>query len=214
MKIIKGITKGIDTVNEWLGRVFSFVTLITLVVILCEVVLRRLMNKPQIWTNDMICMSFGCYVILISAFGFLHKSFVCVDVFFAKLKPIAQKILHIITYLIFFVPFTFKLLPVCWRFWLKAYNIHELGYSVWQPPTWPIKFCLFLGLFLLSVQGVSEILKNLNWIIYYFRNGRKAPEEDDAPSVLESVLGESGAAEAQAQLDAQRAQATDKKEEV
>lgn len=189
MKIFKKISGTIDTANDWLGHIFSLMSLITLAVILCEVVLRRLFNKPQIWTNDMICMSFGCYVILISAYGFLKKSFVCVDVFFAMLPKVGQHILHIVTYFIFFVPFVFKLLPTSWNFWMKAYTIHELSYSVWQPPTWPLKFCLFLGLFLLAVQGISEILKNLDWVIDYYRNGCKEPEEKTV-DLLTEIMGD------------------------
>lgn len=85
MKAIKLICKGIDTFTEWTGRAFSFISLLTLGVIVVEVFMRRILNRPQIWTMDMIVMSFGCYIILISAFGFLRKSFVCVDVVYAIL---------------------------------------------------------------------------------------------------------------------------------
>lgn len=176
MTPIKLICKGIDTFTEWTGRIFSFISLLTLAVIVFEVFMRRILNRPQIWTQDMIIMSFGCYVILISAFGFLRKSFVAVDVIYGALRPIAQHILHIITYLIFFIPFSFKLIPVTYNFFIRAYTTHELGYSVWQPVTWPMRLSLFLGMLFLAIQGVSEILKHVDWVIEYFRNGRKAPE--------------------------------------
>ena len=175
MKAIKIICKGIDTFTEWTGRVFSFISLLTMAVIIFEVFMRRILNQPQIWTMDMIVMSFGCYIILISAFGFLRKSFVAVDVVYAILPAIAQHILHIITYLLFFVPFSFELIPVTYNFFIRAYTTHELGYSVWAPVTWPVRFALFLGMLFLAVQGVSEILKHVDWVIEYFRNGRKAP---------------------------------------
>ena len=73
MKAIKIICKGIDTFTEWTGRVFSFISLLTMAVIIFEVFMRRILNQPQIWTMDMIVMSFGCYIILISAFGFLRN---------------------------------------------------------------------------------------------------------------------------------------------
>ena len=133
MKAIKVICKCIDTFTEWTGRVFAFISLLTMAVIIFEVFMRRILNSPQIWTMDMIVMSFGCYIILISAFGFLRKAYVSVDVVYAMLPGIVRHILHIITYLIFFVPFSFELVPVTYRFFLRAYTTHELGYSVWQP---------------------------------------------------------------------------------
>lgn len=161
MKIVKNICKGIDMINDFLGRIFSIAFLGILAVILCEVILRRLFNKPQIWTQDLIVMIFGCYIILISAYGFQKKAFVAVDVLFARLSLKAQNILHTITYIIYLVPFVFGLLPKSWAFFMKAYTTGEKSYSVWAPPTWPVKFCMFVGMLLLIIQTVSEILKQI-----------------------------------------------------
>lgn len=61
MKVIKRICDVIDLVNDWIGRIASFAVLGILAVIVTEVVLRRLFHSPQIWTMDVICMTFGCY---------------------------------------------------------------------------------------------------------------------------------------------------------
>jgi TRAP-type mannitol/chloroaromatic compound transport system permease small subunit len=159
MKIIKAICKVIDKVNDVLGNIFSVLVLGILAVILCEVVLRRLFNKPQIWTQDLIVMLFACYTILICAYGFQKKAFVAVDVVFAMLPQLAQHILHIITYLCYLVPFTTWILPKTFNFFLKAYTTHEQTYSVWAVVTWPEKLCFFIGFLLLTIQAVSEILK-------------------------------------------------------
>lgn len=87
MKVIKGICNGIDKFNDILGRVFSVLVLGILGVILCEVVLRRIFNRPQIWTQDLTVMLFACYIILICAYGFQKKAFVAVDVIFAMAAP-------------------------------------------------------------------------------------------------------------------------------
>lgn len=200
MKPIKMICRAIDTFTEWTGRAFAFITLITLGVIIFEVFMRRILNRPQIWTMDMIVMSFGCYVVLTCAFGFLRRAFVAVDVVYAMLPGIVRHILHLITYTVFFIPFSFKLAPVAYRFFLKAYTTHELSYSVWQPPTWPVKLALFVGLTLLCIQGISEILKHVDWVIEYFRNGRKEPRIEEGPSAVEMVILENGGRKLDADL--------------
>ena len=164
MKVIKAICDGIDKVNDILGRLFSVLVLCILGVILCEVVLRRIFNSPQIWTQDLIVMLFACYIILICAYGFQKKAFVAVDVLFACFSVLVQHILHLVTYLVFLVPFVFGLLPISWSFFLKALLSGEKSYSVWAAPVWPVKLCLFLGLLLLAIQAVSEILKQVNGI--------------------------------------------------
>ncbi len=176
MKVIDGICGVIDKGNDILGRIFSLLVLGILGVILCEVVLRRLFNRPQIWTQDLIVMLFASYIILICAYGFQKKAFVAVDVLFARLPQMAQYILHTVTYLIFLVPFVVPMLPVSWNFFLKAYTTGEQSYSVWAAPTWPVKFCLFFGLLLLAIQSVSEILKQVRGIIET-ATAKKLPED-------------------------------------
>lgn len=176
MKVIDAICGVIDKVNDILGKVFSLLVLGILGVILCEVILRRIFNRPQIWTQDLIVMLFASYIILICAFGFQKKAFVAVDVLFAKLPMLAQYILHIVTYLIFLVPFVVAMLPVSWNFFLKAYTTGEQTYSVWAAPTWPVKFCLFFGLLLLAIQSVSEILKQVRGVMESV-NAKKLPED-------------------------------------
>ncbi len=161
MKVIKSICKGIDKVNDILGQLFSVLVLGILGVIIMEVVLRRLFNSPQIWSQDLIVMLFASYIILVCAYGFQKKAFVAVDVLFAMLPKMGQYIMHLVTYLLFLVPFVGGMLPVSWNFFMRAYTTHELIYSVWEAPTWPVKFCLFLGLVMLAVQSVSEILKQV-----------------------------------------------------
>lgn len=159
MKMLKRICRGINLINDWIGRICSFAVLGILAVIVIEVVMRRLLHSPQIWTMDVICMTFGCYVIMTCAYGFQKKAFVAVDVLYARLKPLTQNILHLITYLLFLVPFGFVLVPESCRFFIRSFVTGEKGYSVWAPQVWPVKLCLFLGLLLLSLQGVSEMLK-------------------------------------------------------
>ena len=177
MKVINAICKGIDKVNDILGQVFSVLSLGILAVIIIEVVLRRLFNSPQIWTQDLIVMLFACYIILICAYGFQKKAFVAVDVLFAQLPQLAQHILHLVTYVIFLVPFVFALLPVSWSFFLKAYTTGEQTYSVWAAPTWPVKLCLFIGLALLAIQSVSEILKQVQAIVELAQGKKTLPAD-------------------------------------
>lgn len=165
MKALKKICKGIDTLNDFLGKVFSLIVIGVLVVILIEVFMRRLLNRPQIWTQDLIVMFFACYIILIAAYGFLKGAFVCVDLLFDKLPKRGQYIMHLVTYCIFFVPFVYPMIPKAEAFFVKSFISKETAYSVWAPVLWPEKLCFFIGLTLLGIQGISQILKQIIGIV-------------------------------------------------
>ena len=134
MKAIKAIYTGIDKFTDFLGRIVSVLSLAILAVIMCEVILRRIFNRPQIWTQDLIVMLFACYIILISAYGLQKKAFVAVDVVYAMFPVRVQHILNIVTYAIFLVPFLMGLVPASWTFFLNAYTTGEQTYSVWPRP--------------------------------------------------------------------------------
>ena len=189
MKAIKAIYNGIDKFNDFLGRIFSVLSLAILAVIMCEVILRRIFNRPQIWTQDLIVMLFACYIILISAYGLQKKAFVAVDVVYAMFPVRVQHILHIVTYAIFLVPFLMGLVPASWTFFLNAYTTGEQTYSVWAAPTWPVKLCLFVGLVLLAIQAVSEILKHVEGLVRERKGGA------GMTAILEQLQGLVAAAE-------------------
>ena len=134
MKVIKRICDVIDLVNDWIGRIASFAVLGILAVIVTEVVLRRLFHSPQIWTMDVICMTFGCYIIMVCATASRRRPLLrlmcCM-----RLKPLAQNILHLITYLVFFCSVRIRARAEL-GFFLRSYTTGERGYSVWAPPAY------------------------------------------------------------------------------
>ncbi len=192
MKAIKAIYNGIDKFNDFLGRIFSVLSLAILAVIMCEVILRRIFNRPQIWTQDLIVMLFACYIILISAYGLQKKAFVAVDVVYAMFPVRVQHILHIVTYAIFLVPFLMGLVPASWTFFLNAYTTGEQTYSVWAAPTWPVKLCLFVGLVPLAIQAVSEIPQACGGTRHGFRERKGGA---GMTAILEQLQGLVAAAE-------------------
>ncbi len=177
MSVIKGICKAIDTVNDYLGRVFSVLVLGILGVILIEVFMRRLLSRPQIWTQELMIAIFACYIVLICAYGFQKKAFVAVDVFFNMLPKAYQYLLHMITYILFLVPMIVMIIPRTWNFFLKAYTTGEKSYSVWAEPTWPVKLCFFVGFLLLGIQSVSEILKQLIGFVETLQEEKASPAD-------------------------------------
>lgn len=184
MKILTKICQVIDTFNDVLGRILSFSILGIVAIIMCEVILRRFLNMPQIWTTDLITMIFGCYTILILPLGLQYGTFVCVDVLVQKVRAVKAHWLHLITSLLLQVPFVYYLVPRSLQFFLKSLSNGERGYSVWAPILWPVKLCLVVGLVLLAIQVISELLKESLWIASYYGSGKKEPEPIRSMSIL------------------------------
>jgi len=167
MNVFKSITKIIDTTIDHIGRLLCFGALVIMVVIVIEVFSRRVFNSPTLWAYELITMVFASYVILICAYGLQHGAFVCVDVFSQKFKPLTGKIVMLVTYILFFLPFILGMLSVSWNFFWRSWVIQELSSTMWAPPAWPVKLALFVGLIMLLAQGISEMIRIIIWLVEY-----------------------------------------------
>ncbi len=175
MNILKRICRVVDTVIDGISRVISFLVLAVVAIIMCEVILRRIFGLPQIWTTDLITMLFGCYTVMILAFGLQHNTFVCVDLIVERMKSITRHWIALITAILFQLPFAYFLIPRSWTFFYRSLSTGERGYSVWAPPIWPVKLCLFIGMVLLGIQILNELLKQILWLLTYYKSGKQEP---------------------------------------
>ena len=53
------------------------------------------------------------------------------------------------------------LLVTGWIFFHDAYQIREVSFTEWGIEYWPVKFALPLGAFLLLLQGIAQLAKDI-----------------------------------------------------
>lgn len=161
LKFIKRITVFLDRVNNLVGKVVSWSVLLIVLLILFEVLSRRIFNKPTIWTLEITTMVFGFYFMMIAGYGLLTKSLVSVDVIYEKLSIKKKAIIDLFTYTILFLPFVIGVLYGGTLFALTSWAQKEVSWSAFSPPVYPIKTVIPIAMFFLLLQGISEILKRI-----------------------------------------------------
>lgn len=165
--IICGI---IDRINLYVGTVSMFLAVLFLAITVYEVIMRRFLNSPTIWGQESATMLFGSYMILTSGWALLKKQTIGVDILVNMFPKWVEKVCQAAGYLFLFFPFFVFTAMEGWRFFLKSFQYQDTSTSPWAPTLWPYKLCLFVGLALLLLQGVSEFIK-----IFYQKN--KTQEE-------------------------------------
>lgn len=165
MKVLIKITNIIDKINERVGKFCAFAAVLVMLVMVYEVLSRKIFNAPTIWAFETSTMIYGFLMITIAGYGLLTKSIVSVDIFSAKLSEKNQHKLSICMYLLFFFPFVTLMLQPAFQFAVNSWSIRELSWSQWAPPVYPIKTFLPIGLFLLWLQGISELLKSVIYLL-------------------------------------------------
>jgi TRAP-type mannitol/chloroaromatic compound transport system permease small subunit len=151
----------LDNINEWAGRIFSWLVVPLAVVIIIEFITRAL-NVPTIWTFESSNFIFGAHFMLVAGYGLLYGSHVRIDLFTSRLSQKTQAVISIICYLILFFPFMLVWLYYGWGYFYTSWSTLEKSVvSVWGPSLYPIKFVIPLSAIFLILQGFSEVIKSV-----------------------------------------------------
>jgi TRAP-type mannitol/chloroaromatic compound transport system permease small subunit len=154
-------TKIIDGISDWTGRLFCWLVIPLTALICYEVFTRYVINAPTIWTFELGNFFFGAHFMLVSAYGLLHKSHVCIDLFVTRGSKRTAVILDLVCYFLLFFPFIIVILYHGFVFAKDSWAVWETSWSTWAPPLYPIKTAIPVTAFLLLLQGISEVIKKI-----------------------------------------------------
>jgi TRAP-type mannitol/chloroaromatic compound transport system permease small subunit len=99
------------------------------------------------------------------AYTLRYKQHVAVDLIYARLTPKTKAILNIITFVIFLGFFSIVFLWEGIRFAATSWAMLERTPSAFNFYVFPAKTLLPLGIFLLLVQGLSDFIKNIVFLV-------------------------------------------------
>ncbi|MDQ0337914.1 TRAP-type mannitol/chloroaromatic compound transport system permease small subunit [Caldalkalibacillus uzonensis] len=161
MNGIKKVIHIIDTVNDWIGKIGAWSVLVLTFLVVFEVISRRVLNSPTIWTYETITMVYGFHFMIVAAYALLHKSMVSVDIIYEKFPLKTRAWLDLCTYVLFFFPFVVGIFWIGMDYAAKSWAIKETSSSLFSPPVYPLKTVIPVAFGLLLLQGISEVLKRI-----------------------------------------------------
>jgi TRAP-type mannitol/chloroaromatic compound transport system permease small subunit len=150
----------VDSINEVMGSI-SAALMVPLVLVTCyEVGMRYLFKKPTIWAWDLNTQIFAAIVMLGGGYTLLNKAHVVVDVFVINMNQRKRALLDLITSLFFFIGILVLMIGGWEMAWMSV-KAREAMPTVWAPPYYIMKLLVPIGAFLILIQGISEVLKNV-----------------------------------------------------
>lgn len=167
--MMKKLVKTIDTVNEWTGRICSWTVLILMLVIVFEVITRRFLNRPTVWTFETGTQIYGFHFMMLAAYTLLQGKHISVDIFVQNFSSKVRAYIDLVTYALFFFPFMAVIFYEGFYYARESWAIREVSYTVFAPPLYPIKTVIPVVAGLLLFQGLSQFIKR----IYHVAGGRE-----------------------------------------
>ena len=163
---MKKIIEFLEAINEKTGQLVSWVSVLMVVVISLDVMIRYIFQFTFIWIVELEIFLFGFLFMLAAGYTFKHGKHVRVDVLYTKLSEKGQAVIDIIGGILFLIPWCYIVIKGSWKY---AYNSFLMGEGSAQPGGLPalyvLKFSIVLGFAFLLLQVLASILKNINTLL-------------------------------------------------
>jgi TRAP-type mannitol/chloroaromatic compound transport system permease small subunit len=165
MNAIRAFVKKIDSLSEWCGKIFGWSIIFVVGLSLFEVFTRRILGKPTIWTHETLSYFFCALIMLTMSYTLRHKQHVSVDLVYGHFTPKTKAIVDIITFILFLGFFSTVFLWKGIIFAATSWGMLERTPSAFNFYVFPAKTLLPVGAFLLLAQGISDLIKNIVFVV-------------------------------------------------
>ncbi len=156
------LKNGIDHLNETVGKAVSWLTTILVILVCFDVVIRYIFNDTQAWIRELEWHLFALVFLLGAGYAFKHDRHVRVDVFYSKFSNREKALVNLVGGLVLLLPWCLLVIYYAFDFALLSYKIGETSPDPGGlPALYLIKFSVCIGIFLLFLQGVSNIIESV-----------------------------------------------------
>jgi TRAP-type mannitol/chloroaromatic compound transport system permease small subunit len=188
MKPLLALSRGIDVVNEHLGRLVYWCVLIMVLVSAANASSRYALNIASNAWLELQWYLFAAVFLLCSGYTLLHNEHIRIDVVSSHLARRTQIWIDVFGLLFFLLPMSLFIMWLSWPIFMNAWTSGEISGSAGGLVRWPARLMVPAGFFLLSLQGLSELIKR----IAFLRGLIPDPVEKHADPALEQLQVEVG----------------------
>src|SRR5881392_3648269 len=164
MKALLGLSRAIDALNEEVGRLVYWCVLITVLVSAANATSRYALSIASNAWLELQWYLFSAVFLLCSGYTLLHNEHIRIDVIAASLSRRKQIWIDIFGTAFFLLPIALYMMWSSWPVFMNAWRSGEISGSAGGLVRWPARLLVPLGFFLLSAQGISELIKRIAFL--------------------------------------------------
>jgi len=155
------LSRGIDAVNTGLGRIAAVAILISCLISAGNAGMRYAFSMSSNAWLEIQWYLLAVVVMLGASVTLRLNKHVRVDLVYMSVKPRTRLWIDTLGTILFLLPATIILSVMSWRLFYNSWIIGEHSSNAGGLLRWPVKLLLPVGFFLLSLQGISELIKQI-----------------------------------------------------
>ena len=202
MQALLKLSRFIDTITEFIGRGVYWLTLVAVLISASNAMIRYAFNISSNAWLELQWYLFSAIFLLCGGYTLLHGQHVRIDVVYSRFSRRVQLSIDVFGTLFFLLPMAILIMILSWPVFVNAYVGQEVSSNAGGLIVWPARLLLPVGFFLLTVQGISELIKR----IAILRGLIPDPAADEhGPTAEEELAREIAAAQARRDAEAKLA---------
>lgn len=152
----------VDAINRAVGRGVSWVSLLMIVVVTLDVIMRYAFKTTFVFVQELEWHLFGVLFLLGAGYTLLYDAHVRVDVFYQRLSPKSQAWINFLGCVFFLFPGCYLIAATSMKFVAASWAVQEGSPDPGGlPARYIIKAMIPLGFTLIAIQGIPMTLRSL-----------------------------------------------------
>ena len=161
MRALLALSRVIDVLNEKLGWVADWLVLLSCLISAANAFSRYAFSiSSNAWLEIQWYM-FGALVLLGASYTLKRNEHVRVDILYANVPTRTQIGIDIFGCVLFLLPATAIMAYLSWPIFHNSWTQGEISANAGGLIRWPVKIFLPIGFALLTLQGISELIKRV-----------------------------------------------------
>ena len=165
MHALLKFSKAVDWLNSQIGKHVIWLILGSTVISAVNAAVRKIFNVSSNAYLEVQWYLFAAAFLLASAYTLLNGEHVKIDVIYSRWSKRAQTWIDVLGFTFFLLPFCATILWFGIPFFLKGYHSGEVSSNAGGLILWPVYAMMPLGFGLLLLQGLSELIKRIAFLL-------------------------------------------------
>ena len=165
MSSLLSFSRFIDAINEKIGLAISWALLLAVLICSGNALVRYIFNTSSNSWLEIQWYLFGAIFLLASAYTLKRNEHVRIDVVVGRFSKRTQVWIDVFGFTFFLLPATLLILYFSIPFAFESIRNQEVSSNAGGLIIWPAKTLIPIGFFLLTLQGISELIKRIGFLM-------------------------------------------------
>jgi TRAP-type mannitol/chloroaromatic compound transport system permease small subunit len=165
MSFLLSLSKYIDALNERIGLGISWALLLAVLICSGNAIVRYTFNTSSNAWLEIQWYLFGAIFLLAASYTLRRNEHVRIDVVVGRFSKRTQVWIDVFGFLFFLLPATLLILYFAVPFAIESVRNQEVSSNAGGLIVWPAKILIPIGFLLLTLQGVSELIKRVGFLM-------------------------------------------------